>query len=313
MAASDPTGSGAHDDDERSPIPLASRGEIRAAPGSDGQTLRYRFWPATSPAASAVYLHGIAGHSLWFSAAASRLAEAGISVYGPDRRGSGLNTDLGAGHLADYRLVLRDAEAFVRQARGERPDRPVFLLAGCWGAKAGAVFAARAGDLIDGLALIAPALSVRVTLPPRDLIGVALSLLASPRRHFQIPLRPEQYTDNPTFRAFIADDPRRLLTATARFFFETARLDRLAAKAAPAIGVPTIVQCGERDQIVNQAGLRAWYARLGAADKQFVSYPEFAHILEFEAGRETYLRDLLGWLQARLAPVPRRTPAAQGS
>jgi lysophospholipase len=306
MAATDPAAADEQREREASPIPLDSRCEIKTAPGPDGVPLRYRFWPAGNPTASAVYLHGIAGHSLWFSAAASRLAAAGISVYGPDRRGSGLNSDLGAGHLADYRIVLRDVEAFLHQARQASPGGAVFLLAGCWGAKAGAVFAARAGHLIDGLALIAPALSVRVSLPPRDLVGVALSLLPSPRRQFPIPLRPEQYTENPVYQAFIAEDPHRLLTASARFFFETARLDRLAAKSAPEIKVPTVLLCGGRDRIVDEAGLRAWYARLGATDKRFIRYPEFAHILEFEPGLEAYLQDLLEWLQAR------QTPAARG-
>src|ERR671931_202026 len=82
------------------------RGEVRQAPGPDGVPLRYRFWGAAQPTAAAVYLHGIAGHSLWFSAAASRLAAAGITVYGPDRRGPGLNVELGAGHLAHHRVVL---------------------------------------------------------------------------------------------------------------------------------------------------------------------------------------------------------------
>ena len=279
-------------------IPSELRGAVRHEAQQGDVALAYRFWEAAGPGDSAVYLHGIAGHSLWFSAAAARLAERGIAVYAPDRRGSGLNRELGPGHVASYTTVLRDVERFVRLARRERPNGKVFLLAGCWGAKAGAVFAARAGHLIDGLALIAPALSVRVTLPPRDLLGVALSLLVSPRRHFRIPLEPEQYTANQRFRSFVAADQQRLLTASARFFFETARLDRLAAKAPPSIRVPVLLLCGGRDAIVDPAGLQAWYARLAAEDRTVKIYPEFAHILEFEDRRDEYLSDLLEWLGA---------------
>lgn len=279
-------------------IPAELRGSIRQDSQPGDATLAYRFWAAPGPGDSAVYLHGIAGHSLWFSAAATQLAAAGIAVYAPDRRGSGLNRELGSGHVASYTVVLRDIERFVRLARQERPDGKVFLLAGCWGAKAGTVFAARAGHLIDGLALIAPALSVRVNLPLRDLAGVALSLLLSPRRQFRIPLSPEQYTENPRFRSFVAADQQRLPTASARFFFETSRLDRLAARAPGSIRVPVLMLCGGRDAIVDLAGLQAWYARLASTDRAIKIYPDFAHILEFEERRDDYLADLLAWLAA---------------
>lgn len=285
-------------------IPSELRGDVRQDDQPGEVTLAYRYWEAKAPGDSAVYLHGIAGHSLWFSAAASRLVAAGISVYAPDRRGSGLNQQLGPGDVDSHTTVLRDIERFVRLARRERPTGKVFLLAGCWGAKAGAVFAARAGELIDGLALIAPALSVRVKLPPRDLIGVACSLLVSPRRQFRIPLEPEQYTENRRYQRFVATDARRLLTASARFFLATARLDRLAARAPGAIRVPVLLLCGGRDVIVDPAGLRAWYARLAADDRALKVYPEFAHILEFEDRRDEYLADLLAWLGAHASGRP---------
>ena len=279
------------------------RGEVRRWPGPDGAPLSYRYWGAAQPGDAAVYLHGIAGHSLWFSAAASRLAESGITVYGPDRRGSGLNVGLGAGHVPHHNAVLRDIRHFVELARGEHPGRKVFLIAGCWGAKAGVVFAAREPQLIDGLALVAPALRVRVKLPLKGLVGVLISLLADPRRRFAIPLEPHHYTENPRFRAFVAADPQRLRAATARFYLETARLDRLAAAAARSIGRPVLLLAGGRDAIVDLEGTRAWFTSLASTDKIMKVYPDFAHILEFEEQWEAYLADLLAWLRARGSPI----------
>src|SRR5215216_4309534 len=93
------------------------RGEVRQSRGPDGAPLNYRYWSTARPGDAAVYLHGIAGHSLWFSAAASRLAEMDITVYGLDRRGSGLNVGSGSGHLPHHRVVLRDIRHFVELAR----------------------------------------------------------------------------------------------------------------------------------------------------------------------------------------------------
>jgi acylglycerol lipase len=275
------------------------RGEIRRTVAPDGVALNYRYWGADRSGDAAVYLHGIAGHSLWFSSAARRLNEQGITVYGADRRGSGVNVNVGLGHIRHHKVVLRDIRHFVQLARAEHPDRKVFLIAGCWGAKPGVVFAAREGALLDGLVLEAPALSVRVKLPVKDLLGVAGSLLTNQRRRFDIPLRPEQYTENPEFRTFIATDPSRLLKVTARFYLETARLDRLAAAAPSSIHLPVLLLQGGHDQIVNVEGVRAWFARLASTDKTLVVYPESCHILEFEGQREPYLKDLLGWLEAR--------------
>ena len=276
------------------------RGEVRETCAGDGARLAYRYWAAPGPRSdAAVYLHGIAGHSLWFSEAAGRLAAAGVTVYGADRRGSGLNAALGAGHLPHHEVMLRDIGHFVGLARARHPGRKVFLIAGCWGAKPGVVFAARQQEHLDGLALVAPALSVRITLPPAHLLGVAASLLVDPRRRFPIPLTPEQYTDSPRFRAFIAADPHRLLRATARFYLETARLDRLARAAADRIRLPVLLAQGERDAIVDVAGLRAWFDRVPAVDKALRLYRDSAHILEFEERNQAYFSDLLDWFRAQ--------------
>jgi acylglycerol lipase len=274
------------------------RGEVRRAAGLDGAPLAYRYWAATEPRDAAVYLHGIAGHSLWFSAAATHLAKSGVTVYGHDRRGSGLNTQLGPGHASHHRVVLDDIRTFVDLARAEHPGGKVFLIAGCWGAKPGVVFAQWEQARLDGLVLVAPALSVRVKLPLKDLLGVAYSLVTNPLRRFPIPLVPEQYTDNPKFRTFVAADRDRLLEVTARFYLETARLDRLAARSPGSIRLPVLLVQGGRDAIVDVDGVRRWFGRLASPDKTLKIYPESAHILEFEGHQETYLADLLAWVDA---------------
>lgn len=285
---------------EQTPISLLTdiSGSVLSTKGPDGANLRYRQWSAPDAQDAAIYLHGIAGHSLWFSAAATRLAEAGVTVYGLDRRGSGVNSQFRPGHLPHHRLLLRDLGHFVRLARSDHPQGRVFLIAGCWGAKAGATFAAEGKEPIDGLALISPALSVNLGLPAKDLVGVVASLIADERRTFPIPLRPHHYTDNLPYREFVAQDPLRLLHVTARFYLETARLDRRARQAPPRIQVPTLLLQGERDAIVNVPRTEQWFRRVAATDKTIRLYPSFAHILEFEEERETYFADLLGWFQA---------------
>jgi alpha-beta hydrolase superfamily lysophospholipase len=272
-------------------------GSIERTEAPDGAIMQYRRWSAARPTDAAIYLHGIAGHSLWFGEAATRLAASGVTVYGLDRRGAGINRGFRPGHLAHHRVLLRDIAHFVRLARREHPSGQVFLIAGCWGAKAGAFYAADGDEPIDRLVLVSPALSVRIGLPTRDLLGVMSALLTNERRSYSIPLQPEDYTENPSYRELVAKDPLRLLTVTARFYLETARLDRHARLAAPRIRVPTLLLQGDRDAIVNVPRVAQWFEHVGALDKTMRLYPSFAHILEFEEQREAYFSDLLGWFQ----------------
>src|SRR5688500_1163901 len=59
----------------------------------DGVTRRYRTWTPVGrpPEASLGFLDGIASHGAWFAGTRVHLAERGIAVYAPDRRGSGLS------------------------------------------------------------------------------------------------------------------------------------------------------------------------------------------------------------------------------
>jgi alpha-beta hydrolase superfamily lysophospholipase len=306
---------GATRSDLREAIPPAIAGEVRQTRSHDGTVLAYRSWGTSTPESdAAIYLHGLAGHSLWFSEAASRLAPAGVSVYGLDRRGSGLNINREPGHLPNYGVMLRDIEHFVGLARAEHPGRKVFLIAGCWGAKPGVVYAAHRQDRLDGLALIAPALSTQVKTPPTLALGVVVGAIFDERRRFTIPLTPEQYTDNPRLRAFVASDPRRLLKGTARLFVESTRLDRLVRRAPEQLRLPVFLALGERDAIVDLDGTRAWIDRVPSPDKTVRFYPEYAHILEFEEHKEPYLADLLAWFRdhgSAAATAPSEQRAAE--
>ena len=65
-------------------------------------------------------------------------------------------------------------------------------------------------------------------MPAAVKLKIALCLLCSPRRPFDIPLNePELFTDNLELRRWLAADPLRLRKATARFLFVSRALDRI--------------------------------------------------------------------------------------
>jgi alpha-beta hydrolase superfamily lysophospholipase len=275
----------------------APSGRVRT---TDGIDLHYRRWSDAKvrPRAVVIFIHGIASHGAWFAETATDLQRDGVAVYAPDRRGSGRSGGE-RGHLSRYERALDDIDEMVRLARSEYKDSPLVLAGSSWGAKLALVYGALRPDSLAGLMLLGPGLLPRVNLSiPRRLEVVAGHLVA-PTARVAIPLTPELYTTNPDYLDYIRRDPLRLLTATLRFFWETARLDRRRRPASAALRIPLLVLQGEDDAMMDVASTRRWFSRLGVDDKTYRAYPGAGHTLDFEPDRARYLADMVEWLSSR--------------
>jgi acylglycerol lipase len=290
---------------------LAGRGaESRFLTASDGVNLHYLRWSSgrSPPTAAIIFLHGIASHAGWFGETAADLNSQGVAVYGPDRRGSGRSGGP-RGHLERYGRALDDVEEMVRLVSSEHRTTPIFLAASSWAAKLAVVYAAQRPGPVTGLLLLGPGLLPRVNLSPTRQLFVVVGHLVTPTARLPIPLTPELYTANPPYVDFIRGDRLRLLEATTRFFWETARLDRQRGRASARLNLPLLVLQGEDDKMMDVAKTRRWFSRLGVEDKTYVAYPGAGHTLDFEPDRTPYLADMLAWLSDRL---PSGSPGPTG-
>jgi acylglycerol lipase len=284
--------------------------EHRFLTASDGVNLHYLRWSSgrSPPRAVVIFLHGIASHAGWFGETAADLNRQGVAVYGPDRRGSGRSGGP-RGHLERFERALDDVEETMRLISSEHETAPVFLAASSWAAKLAVVYAAQRPASLSGLLLLGPGLLPRVNLSPTRRFLVVAGHLVAPRARLPIPLTPELYTANPPYVDFIRGDRLRLLEATTRFFWETARLDRQRRRASAHLDLPLLVLQGEADKMMDVARTRRWFAGLGVQDKTYLAYPGAGHTLDFEPDRSRYLADLLGWLSAR---IPSGSPRPTG-
>jgi alpha-beta hydrolase superfamily lysophospholipase len=272
---------------------------------SDGVELHYLRWCSgrSPPWAVVVFLHGIASHGGWFAETAADLDTQGVAVYAPDRRGSGRSGGP-RGHLDRYERALDDVDEVVRLVSAEHPGTHLFLAASSWAAKLGVAYAALRPAALSGLLLLGPGLLPRVGLSrPRQLV-VVVGHLVAPTARLAIPLTPELYTGTPRYLDAIRADRLRLLTATTRFFWETGRLDRGRRRAAAGLRLPLLLLQGEDDAMMDVAGTRRWFSRLGVDDKTYRAYPGAGHTLDFEPDRRRYLADMVGWLSARVPSAP---------
>jgi acylglycerol lipase len=279
---------------------VASRARLTAI---DGLPLHYRSWVPVGrqPAASLLFIHGIASHGAWFSETAIHLANRGIVVYAPDRRGSGLSGGP-RGHLTRYEQTLDDLDLFLDLAAREQPGAPIFLAGSSWAAKLAIACAARSQQRLGGLLLHGPGLFPRVDLGVRQKLAVLISHRARPELGLQIPLVPDDYTGNPLYLEYIRRDAYRLLTASSRFFWETRRLDRARDRLAARLRLPILLQIGADDQIMDTAATCRWLQRLSAPDRTSIVYRDAAHTLDFEPEPtvRAYRADLLGWLRRQI-------------
>jgi alpha-beta hydrolase superfamily lysophospholipase len=274
----------------------------------DGYRWQYRRYPAASaaPRAHVVCLHGIQSHAGWYEHSSTRLSQAGYNVYFLDRRGSGMN-EQDRGDTPSFRRLVDDVAEFIRPFRQPRTGSgapvPLFLAGISWGGKLAVALQRRHPGLVEGFALLCPGICPRVRPALRQRLRIVGARLTAPRRLFPIPLNdPELFTASPEWQQFLRTDPLSLHQATARLLVESVRLDLYLRRCPPHVRVPVLLLLAEHDRIIDNAATRRFVERFATNDKTIIEYPGAHHTLEFEPEPDTFIRDLLHWLERHASP-----------
>jgi acylglycerol lipase len=278
----------------RPAMPLCQGVDLEELAIESAHTLLLHHVPAQPSATAVLVLHGIESHPLWFIGSCDHLASSGYNVYQLQRHGSG-NSREDRGHAGSPAQLLADVDAAVEHVLAESGANRLHLAGISWGGKLAACYALnppRASRLAS-LTLVTPGIAPRVDLPWRQKLLAAVCAAAAPRHEFDIPLHePSLFTDNPTWQAYIRDDPYRLHRVTARFLLASRLLDRqLAAARAGALNLPMHLVLAGRDRIIDNARTKQVLARL-AGDRLHIHELQGAHTLEFEEDSGQFFRVL---------------------
>ena len=290
---------------------MTERGpEVRSFVASDGYPLHVALWPAAVAARGhVVVLHGVQSHGGWYHRLGRSLSSAGYVTSFPDRRGSGANTR-DRGHTPSARRLIRDLMEWIQQLRSEQPGIPVAVAGISWGGKLAVILAAWHPELVDALALICPGLHPRVGVTAGERVKIAWALVTNRRKTFPIPLSdPALFTDSPEGQAFIAADPLSLHEATAALLAASVLIDRLVARTPSRIKQSALLMQAGRDRIIDNERTLAFFILLAEGYKEVILYPEGHHTLEFDPDPDQYARDLIAWLDRRLARQEKRSGA----
>ncbi len=265
---------------------------------SDGCQLRGRLWRSPEPqrGCGVVYLHGIQSHGGWFEWSAGLLAASGLSVLVPDRRGSGLNADQ-RGDTPNRARWLMDLDELSDWFATEQSVTSLSVVGVSWGGKLATAWALKRPQLVSRLLLIAPGLFPAVDIGLSGRLRVAACLGVCPTTTLPIPLDdPALFTDNPAGRNFIADDPLKLTRATARFLYQSSRLDHTLIGTAPgALAAPATLILAGCDRIIRNGPTETWLRRIARHPVSLHAVPNAAHTLEFEADGTPFENILSEW------------------
>lgn len=249
------------------------------------------------PAVGFLYLHGIESHAGWFDEAADELCSRGFSVYCMDRRGSGLNQDDAgfiSGHIDSADILLDDVDAFIKHLR-ERHES-VIVIGLSWGGKLALAHATTRLNSPDALILITPGLAAQVNLPLSMRLNILVSAFIRPTRKFPIPITPEMFTHNPIFLECIQQDPLRLKSVSARFYFESLRLDTRLRRCIGLLRLPLFSVFAQQDIIIDNEKSSELLNRAMGADRHIINYENQLHSIQFDAPVRL-VDDIIKWLQ----------------
>ncbi len=263
----------------------------------DGKLLSFRKWSGIGDVI--LYAHGVESNAGWFSPFSSELNKNGFTLYGIDRRGSGLNKEDKRGDISDYNVFLDDIEDALAFVREQNIGKKVFLMGICWGGLLAINYIAKGRTVPDGLILLSPAIYRKVDLNSCMKAIAKICFVFCPKIRFKIPIRDHMFTSNERYLDFIKKDKMRLRTLTCRFFNEILRMEQELSGINHRIFLPVLVLLAGHDEIVDNEKIREWFKRLESGDKKIKVFGDLRHIIPFEDNIEPVINFITDWTKTR--------------
>lgn len=270
-----------------------------AARSKDGTELFYRRWRVGSPRGCVLIVHGYADHSGRYPHVAKFLNEVGLDVFAADVRGHGKSGGA-RGHTMRFDRYLEDVDAALEAMRRDGASGPAFVLGHSHGGLIALNYALHRKPDWRGLIVTSPFLGVAMKVPPVKLAAGRLMSKLFPSFSLPSEIPPEYLSHESDVVRGYANDPLVFKTATARWFTEAmGAIDEVYDRAGE-IKVPTLMLAAGDDRVADPSKAEPLFQRLGAEDKQFVSYAGFYHEILNETEKERVFAEIRPWIERRL-------------
>jgi alpha-beta hydrolase superfamily lysophospholipase len=301
-------------------------------PTPDGTAIFVRsFLPGDkTPRAILLISHGMAEHSARYARFAQALCEHGYGAYANDHRGHGytVNRREDLGHFADedgWEKVVTDQLALLAEIKSRHPGVPVFLFGHSMGSFIARTSALRCAPELTGLLLSgtthdAPAAMTgaglvakaeRMRLGKRGKSGLLRALtFGAYNKKIDDPRTPADWLSRDPFEVdkYVAD-PLCGYECTVQLFVDMfGGMQKIFSPAEIATlpkSLPVYILAGELDPLNGKlSAIKKLHKALEAAGLAEITlrvYPGARHELLNETNRDEVTRDVIEWLDARLA------------
>jgi alpha-beta hydrolase superfamily lysophospholipase len=300
-------------------------------PAKDGSPLFVRaFLPEEPPKALIQVVHGMAEHSARYARAARVLTQHRYAVYADDHRGHGHTSPRPEelGHFADeggWELVVGDQLELLEEIKARHPGLPVFLLGHSLGSYIARAVAIRAGSALTGLILSGTSHDFPVSYHPYRLCARIETVRLGKRgkswllrafsfdsfnAKFESPRTSADWLsrDSAEVDKYVAD-PLCGFDCSAQLWHDV--FGGLIEICAPGNieemphDLPIYVMAGSLDPLNGRlSAIRKLHHALesaGMTDVTIRVYEGARHELFNETNRDEVTRELIGWLDQRLA------------
>lgn len=266
-----------------------------------GTGVLFRRWDAaSSPRAVFLLVHGLGAHSARWDFFARHAAERGYASYAIELRGFGRTPERPRGHVDSFEVWHKDLLA-LREAIGrDQPGKKVVLIGESMGGLIAYDLAGRRPGLFAGAVLMAPAFKNGLKFPLSVYLKVGLVTPFRPEAMIDLPFTSETATRDADYAAAMNADPDELRTASLKLMAGFLPLQARAGRLARTFATPALFLIPGVDHLVDETGARKIFAKLAAADKTLLEYPDMFHALSIDLGREKVFADMLEWTGKRI-------------
>jgi alpha-beta hydrolase superfamily lysophospholipase len=266
--------------------------------GADGLRIFFRsLRPEGKPRAVVVIVPGFNAHSGYYAWVAEQFAATGLSVYAVDLRGRG-NSDGERFYVDKFEDYVKDVEAVVEVARARESNLPFFLLGHSAGGVVSCLYTLEHQAELAGL--VSESFAHELPAP-----GFALAVFKglghlAPHAHI-LHLPNERFSRDPQVVAAMNEDPLIAHeTQPTRTMAALVRADERLKKNFPGITLPVLILHGTLDKNTQPSGSQHFYDEVGSTDKTLKLYEGSFHDLLNDIDKSVAMRDIQGWINARV-------------
>jgi acylglycerol lipase len=267
--------------------------------GAGGYKIFIRSWlPEGTAKAVVVLCHGVNSHSGYFGWVAEQLAGDGYAAYALDLRGRG-KSDGDRFYVEKIEDYTGDVHLTVKLAKSRHPGLPVFLLGHSAGGVTSAVYTLDHQEELKGF--ICESFAFQIPAPDFALAVLKGLSHIAPHAHV-LKLHNEDFSRDPEVVArmnadpLIANEVQPTQTVAA-----LVRADERLKREFSKFTLPVLILHGTEDKATKPSGSQLFYDTASSKDKTLKLYDGYYHDLLNDAGKETVMADVLGWIGTRLA------------